>query len=238
MTVWRYEYPPLYAGILKRRYKRFLAEIELATGQTITAHCANTGPMVDVCILGAPVQVSYQNNPQRKLAYTWEMIQLCQPEPIWVGVNTSLPNRVLRLALEQRVFPELTNYETIKTEVVYGQDRRSRVDFVLTGNIPIYVEVKNTTWAKNRVALFPDTVTERGQKHLWELMALPPQSRAVMLYFINRGDCEKFAPGESADPVYAELLKKAIAQGVEILPCRFEITPEGIEYLGLAELNL
>lgn len=238
MSSFLYHYPPLFPGILKRRYKRFLADIELETGELITAHCPNTGPMTDVCEIGAPVQVSYHDNPKRKLAYTWEMIQLQTPEPIWVGVNTSLPNRVIKLALEQRIFSQLKDYETLKTEVVYGKDRRSRVDFLLTGDPPIYVEVKNTTWAKNEVALFPDTVTDRGQKHLRELMELPPKARAVMLYFINRADCEQFSPGDSADLVYGELLRQAIAKGVEILPCRFSVTPEGIEYLGLAEVNL
>ncbi|HEY9651222.1 MAG TPA: DNA/RNA nuclease SfsA, partial [Coleofasciculaceae cyanobacterium] len=103
---------------------------------------------------------------------------------------------------------------------------------------PIYLEVKNTTWAKGTVALFPDTVTTRGQKHLRELMALVPHARAVMLYFINRSDCTHFAPGDIGDPVYGQLLREAVARGVEVLPCRFDVTPEGIRYLGLAELRL
>ena len=238
MSDYLYRYPPLFPGKLKRRYKRFLADIELDTGELITAHCPNTGPMKDVCEIDAPVQVSYHDNPKRKLAYTWETIQLRQPEPTWVGINTALPNKVIKLALEARLFPELGDYETVKPEVVYGKDKRSRVDFVLTGESSIYLEVKNTTWKQDGMALFPDTVSDRGQKHLRELMALPPDSRAVMLYFINRHDCETFAPGDRADPVYGQLLREAISKGVEVLPCRFHTTPEGIRYLGLAQLAL
>jgi len=160
-----------------------------------------------------------------------------------VGINTSLPNRLVKLALQQQIFPELGKYDQIKSEVVYGQDKKSRVDFYLTGDPvsetvsqPIYLEVKNTTWSEGNLALFPDTVTTRGQKHLRELMALLPQNRAVMLYFINRGDCSEFSPGDRADPTYGRLLREAIAKGLEVLPCRFDVSPTGIRYLGLAKL--
>lgn len=294
---WLYQYPPLYPGILLKRYKRFFADIELASGEVITAHCPNTGPMTGVCTIGAKVQVSYSNNPKRKLAYTWEMIEVCDTEPTWVGINTALPNRVVKLALEKRIFPQLGNYGRIQGEVPYGLEKNSRVDFVLfppdkeipnsvqvqtvlnnttfpedlvktssesillikENNIspssvsptyslneteltetprPIYLEVKNTTFTKGKLALFPDTVTERGQKHLRELMALLPAIRPVMLYFINRGDCTSFAPGDSTDPVYGKLLREAVAKGLEVLPCRFEVTPMGIRYLGLAKFEL
>jgi sugar fermentation stimulation protein A len=172
---------------------------------------------------------------------TLELIQVHDNQPTWVGVNTMLPNRIVKLALAKNLFPELGNYSQIKGEVVYGQDKKSRVDFFLTGSDeerPIYLEVKNTTWAQNTLALFPDTETTRGQKHLRELTALLPQTRAVMLYFINRGDCTEFAPGDITDPVYGKLLRKAIALGLEILPCRFDISPFGIRYIGLAKLKL
>ena len=160
--------------------------------------------------------------------------------PTWVGVNTGLPNRVIKLALELRLFPELGNYSLIQPEVVYGKDKKSRVDFWLTGEEkPIFLEVKNTTWVKDTLALFPDTVTERGQKHLRELIEVVRQgSRAVMLYFINRGDCTDFAPGDSADRLYGQLFRQAISEGVEVLPCRFDVTPEGVRYLGLAKLDI
>ena len=233
-----YHYPPLVQGILVKRYKRFFADIELASGEIVTAHCPNTGPMTGVCQIGNAVQISKSPNPNRKLAYTWEMIEVTDTDaPIWVGVNTALPNPVTKLALENRLFPELGHYSEIRAEVPYGQEK-SRIDFVLQGDDqrPIYIEVKNTTWTHKNLVLFPDTVTTRGQKHIRELMSLLPTNRAVMLYFINRSDCDQFSPGDSADPVYGQLLRTAIDLGLEILPCRFNITPQGIQYLGLAEL--
>jgi sugar fermentation stimulation protein A len=231
-----YTYPQLYSGTLVKRYKRFFADIELTTGELITAHCPNTGPMTGVCEIGALVQVSFHDNPKRKLAYTWEMIEI---DGIWIGINTGLPNKLIKIALEQRLFPELGKYQTVRSEVVYGQDRRSRVDFVLSdGDLSIYLEVKNTTWSIDDVAIFPDTETTRGQKHLRELTDVMPEHRAVMLYLINRGDMTKFAPGDTTDPLYGQLLRTAVAKGLEVLPCRFEVSPEGVKYLGLAALVL
>jgi sugar fermentation stimulation protein A len=239
-----YNYPPLYPGKLVKRYKRFLADIELDTGELITAHCPNTGPMTGVCQVGAPVQVSYHDNPKRKLSYTWEMIQVDSTNPahgdkVWVGINTALPNKLIKIALEQRLFPELTDYQNVRSEVVYGLNNGSRVDFLLTGgDCPIYVEVKNTTWSIDDVAVFPDTETTRGQKHLRELTELIPNCRAVMLYLINRSDMQLFSPGDSTDPVYGKLLRAGVGKGLEVLPYRFEVTPEGVSYLGLAEVVL
>ncbi|AFY32914.1 DNA/RNA nuclease SfsA [Calothrix sp. PCC 7507] len=241
MTDWLYRYPPMYSGILLKRYKRFFADIQLVSGEVVTAHCPNTGPMTGVSTPGSAVQISQSDNPNRKLAYTLELIEVHDNQPTWVGVNTALPNRVVKLALEKHLFPELGNYSYIKGEVVYGQDKKSRVDFYLTGSDddrPIYLEVKNTTLSQGTLALFPDTETTRGQKHLRELTALLPQTRAVMLYFINRHDCTEFAPGDMTDPLYGKLLRNAIALGLEVLPCRFDISPEGIRYLGLAKLKI
>ena len=231
-----YQYPTLFSGRLIRRYKRFLADIELDSGEIITAHCPNTGPMTGIAIPGKEVQVSKSDNPKRKLAYTWEMIQI---DSTWVGTNTAIPNRVVKLALQQKLFPELaTRYSQVRSEVPYGKDKKSRVDFLLTGNDSqpaIYVEVKSVTFSKDNLALFPDTITIRGQKHLQELTDLVPDLKAVMVYFINRGDCNIFAPSDSCDPKYGELLRLAVAKGVEVLPYRFEITPQGISFLGLAD---
>lgn len=241
MSEYLYAYPPLQAGVLIKRYKRFFADIELASGEVITAHCPNTGPMTGVCTPGSAVQVSYHDNPKRKLAYTWELIQTGDREPTWVGINTNLPNRIVKLALEKHCFPELRDrYTQIQTEVRYGVENKSRIDFVLHGGNekPIYLEVKNTTWVQSDRALFPDTVTVRGQKHLRELMALQGQGTPVMLYFINRSDRTRFSPGDEADPTYGRLLREAIKCGVEVLPYRFEVSPEGIRYLGRAELIL
>ncbi|MEL6164569.1 MAG: DNA/RNA nuclease SfsA [Cyanobacteria bacterium J06628_3] len=278
MSEFIYRYPTLYPGTLVKRYKRFFADVKLDSGEIVTAHCPNTGPMKGVYIPGNRVQLSKSDNPKRKLAYTWEMIQLHDNEPTWVGVNTGLPNKIIKIALQNHIFPELGKYDEVKSEVVYGQDKKSRVDFYLPpseqandlsndlsnqllqleqvekkesnnigiknkmlpkqDNRAIYLEVKNTTWTDKRLALFPDTETTRGQKHIRELMALLPKARGVMLYFINRSDCTHFAPGDNADPVYGKLLRQAVSMGLEVLPCRFETTPEGVRYLGLAELKL
>lgn len=241
MIDWLYNYPTLYPGILLKRYKRFFADVQLDSGEVVTAHCPNTGPMTGVSTIGSAVQISKSDNPHRKLAYTLELIQVNDNQTAWVGVNTALPNRVIKLALEKRLFPELGEYEQVKGEVVYGKDRKSRIDFYLTGSAeqrPIYLEVKNTTWCQGTLALFPDTETTRGQKHLRELMEVLPASRSVMLYFINRGDCVEFSPGDTTDPVYGQLLREAIKLGLEVLPCRFDISPDGIRYLGLAKLKI
>jgi sugar fermentation stimulation protein A len=241
MTDFVYQYPTLYPGTLIKRYKRFFVDVELATGEVITAHCPNTGPMTGVCNPGCAVYVSQSDNPDRKLRYTLEILQVQDNGATWVGGNTSLPNRVIKQALTQRLVPGLGDYDQIRYEVPYGTDRKSRIDFLLIGtptDKPIYIEVKNTTWVQGNLAMFPDTVTTRGQKHLRELMALLPEALPVMLYFINRGDCPYFAPGDGADPVYGQLFREAIAKGVKILPCRFEVSPQGIRYLGLAELKL
>lgn len=233
MPDWLYQYPSLLSGKLLKRYKRFLADIQLDTGEIVTAHCPNTGPMTGISTPNSRVQISKSDNPKRKLAYTWEMIEVCDSQPTWVGVNTHLPNVVVKELLQQHLLP-LETYEHVKPEVRYGQEK-SRIDFLLTGTgKSIYVEVKSATWAQGQQVLFPDTVTTRGQKHIRELASLIPDARACLLFFINRGDCTTFAPGDQADPRYGELLRDAIAKGVEVLPCRFEITPGGIRYLGLA----
>jgi sugar fermentation stimulation protein A len=239
MTELLFRYPPLLRGTLVKRYKRFFADIELESGELITAHCPNTGPMTSISTVGSPVQVSCSTNPKRKLAYTWELIEVYDNAPTWVGVNTAMPNQVTKLLLTQRLLPSLQIYDTLRGEVAYGQEK-SRVDFLLTGDsiLPTYVEVKSTTWLTGECALFPDTVTTRGQKHIRELRAMLPEARVCMLYFINRGDCTAFSPGDIADPLYGKLLREAVDAGLEVFPCRFNITPEGIEYLGLAELRL
>jgi sugar fermentation stimulation protein A len=235
-------YPPLLFGTLVKRYKRFFADIELETGEIITAHCANTGSMTGICKIGCRVGVSCSDNPKRRLTYSWEIIYV---DDVWVGVHTGLPNQVVGKMLNDRVIPELGAYDLVQAEVAYGSEK-SRIDFVLSTTdaetdktSKIFIEVKNTTWCDGSLALFPDTVTTRGQKHLRELISIKDDNtRSVLLYFINRGDCDRFAPGDRADPEYGKLLRSAIAAGVEVMPCSFDVTPDGIEYLGLAELVL
>jgi len=229
-------FPPLLLGKLVKRYKRFFADIELESGEIITAHCANTGPMTSVSELGSAVYVSQNSDPKRKLKYSWEMIQV---DRTWVGINTSLPNRVIGYMLKHYLLPELEPYQTFQPEVAYGVEK-SRIDFVLQNDdFKTFVEIKNTTWHRGNLALFPDTVTTRGQKHIRELISiLSSNTNSVLIYFINRSDCDKFAPGDDADPEYGRLLRRSIEAGVKILPCRFHVTPEQIDYLGLAELEI
>ncbi len=231
-------YSDLFTGLLVSRYKRFFADIELDNGEIVTAHCANTGAMTGVCKIGSPVLVSYHSNPKRKLPYSWEAIYLDEQ---WIGINTSLPNRVIGHMLDRHLLSELETYTEVKSEVVYGNEK-SRIDFLLTDSSTrkrTYVEVKNTTWCIGNLALFPDTVTTRGQKHLRELMSVITENTAsALIFFINRGDCDRFAAGVQADPEYGRLFEEAIAKGVKVLACRFKIEPTKITYLGLANLDL
>jgi sugar fermentation stimulation protein A len=237
---------PLVEGVLIRRYKRFLADVQLDDGTEVTAHCPNTGPMTGVLHPGGRVRLRHDPSPARKLAWTWEQAQCpgADGQPVWVGVNTALPNRLVRATVEAGLLaPWLGPIGAIRAEVPYGEGRRSRIDLLLTpapeaaDQRPIYVEVKNTTWSDDDLALFPDTVTERGQKHLRELMALLPEARAVLLPCLSRGDVRRFAPGDAADPTYGELFRQALAAGVEVLPCRYSFDAEGVHWLGLASLE-
>jgi len=235
-------YPPLLEGILVKRYKRFFADIELETGEIAIAHCPNTGPMTSISTVGSRVYISQANDPKRKLKYTWEMIDV---NGIWVGVNTSLPNRIIGAMLDRHLLPELEPYNIFKPEVGYGTEK-SRIDFLLTdsnnsdsdNSIRTYVEIKNTTWHEGKTALFPDTVTTRGQKHLRELISIIDRNtKSAIIYFINRSDCDDFRAGEKADPEYARLLIEATSAGVKILPYRFQVTPQSVEFLGISKCD-
>lgn len=237
---------PLVEGVLLKRYKRFLADVELPDGDVVTAHCPNTGPMTGVLHPGGKVRLRHDPSPSRKLAWTWEQAQVSGADgsPIWVGINTALPNRLVRATIEAGLLePWLGPVGAIKAEVPYGENRRSRIDLLLTpaetaaDPRPIYVEVKNTTWSRGALALFPDTVTERGQKHLQELSALLPEARAVLVPCLSRGDVDRFAPGDAADPRYGELFRSALAAGVEVLPCIYDFSADAVTWLGLAAVE-
>ncbi len=159
---------PLTPGRLLRRYKRFLADVELSDGTVVTAHCPNSGSMLGCAAPGSPVLLSRSGNPSRKLPYTWELVHA---GACWVGINTGLPNRLVREGIEQGIVTELQGYGRIRQEVCYGAER-SRIDLLLEEPGLCYVEVKNFTLVEDGVARFPDAVTTRGQKHLRELMAM------------------------------------------------------------------
>jgi sugar fermentation stimulation protein A len=236
----------LHEGVLLKRYKRFLADVELSSGEVVTAHCANTGPMTGVLQVGGRVRLRHAPSPTRKLAWTWEQAEVpgASGTPVWVGINTALPNRLVRATIEAGCLePWLGPIAGIRAEVAYGLNRRSRIDLLLTPTEeaadprPIYVEVKNTTWSDGDLALFPDTVTERGQKHLEELMGVLPDARAVLVPCLSRADVARFAPGDSADPRYGELFREALDAGVDVLPCRYDFSASGIDWLGLAAVQ-
>jgi len=238
------KFPPLVEGILVKRYKRFLVDIELADGEIVTAHCANTGPMKGVLWPGGRVRLKYSPSPKRKLDWSWEQAEVPSHNELkrcWVGINTSLPNKLIRNLVEANCLEnQLGLIASIKPEVKYGLEGKSRIDLLLepeTNNSDtrnIYIEVKNTTWCDHSLALFPDTVTTRGQKHLRELMSLDSHSRAVLIPCISRNDLDSFAPGDSADAEYGRLFREAVNKGVEIIPCSFgffldHITWEGVK---------
>ena len=208
-----------------KRYKRFLADIELENGKSITVHCPNSGSMLGCSEPGSPVMISRSGNPTRKYPQTLEMVQA---ESVWVGVNTSLTNRLVREALEQRVVKDFGNIVSIIQEVKTSAN--TRLDFLLQGKGKhIYMEVKNCSLAVDGAAMFPDAVTSRGTKHLLELAALKQQGFLAAVFFcVQRGDADYFRPAQHIDPLYAETLLKVVAQGVKVLAYQADVSPEGI----------
>jgi sugar fermentation stimulation protein A len=221
------DYPsPLLPGTLIKRYKRFLADVRLLDGQVVTAHCANSGSMLGCNLPDSQVLLSFRDAPKRKLKYTWELVKV---GATWVGINTALPNHIVAEAIQGGAIPELTGYATLKPERKYG--RNSRIDLLLSDPEKglCYVEVKNVTLAEGSQALFPDAVTERGAKHLRELSDMVREGhRAVMVYLVQREDCDCFWPAEAIDPTYAAAFAAAQAAGVEALCYRCTVTPEGV----------
>ncbi len=217
----------LIPGTLVRRYKRFLSDVELAGGEIVTAHCPDPGSMIGLDAPGSSVWVSRATNPSRKLAYSWELIRV---DGHFVGINTSLPNALVEEALRANRIPELAGYRAIRREVPYG--RNSRVDFLLEDDArgECYVEVKNVHLKRGQAAEFPDSVTARGTKHLHELMDVVDRgARAVMMYVVQRRDCDSFAIAADIDPVYAEALDRAVDKGVETISYQCRVSLEAIE---------
>ncbi|HEY4745386.1 MAG TPA: DNA/RNA nuclease SfsA [Desulfuromonadaceae bacterium] len=216
---------PLIPGTLIKRYKRFLADVTLADGSMVTAHCPNSGSMKGCAVPGSRVFLSRSTNPNRKLAHTWE---LAESDGFWAGINTGLPNRLVREAIEDGTVAELQGYGTIRPEVPYGE--HSRIDLLLEGPTGrCFVEVKNVTLVEQGRALFPDAVTTRGQKHLNELMRVVREGdRGVIFFTVQRGDGHAVSPADAIDPEYGRLLRLALANGVEALAYRAEVTTEEI----------
>lgn len=217
--------PHLTKGIILKRYKRFFADVEFDDGSVGIAHCPNTGSMRSCWEPGAPAEVSFSDNPKRKLKWTLERVDMGNG---WVGVNTHRTNPVIHEALKKGVISSISVYDQIKPEVkMEYRAEKARLDFMLTtqDQPDAYVEVKNVTlWdphAYGHVLTFPDAVTERGRKHLEFLSSLAGQGkRAIMLYALNRPEGEAFSPADKIDPAYGEALRKAKEGGVELIALR------------------
>jgi sugar fermentation stimulation protein A len=217
----------LVEGRLIRRYKRFLADIQLAGG-VVTAACPNTGSLMGCCEAGSRVWLSESESASRKYRHTWEIVEVGK---VMVGINTGLPNALVSEAIADGTIGELSGYAAVRREVAFGEER-SRVDLLLEGpgREDCYVEVKNVTAAASKgVALFPDCVSERGSKHLRELMRLKAKGmRPVQLYCVQRGDVNEVRPADGIDHAYGRTLREAIAAGVEVLAYRARVTPREI----------
>ena len=225
---------PLIRGKFIKRYKRFLADIKLTGGETVTAHCTNSGSMKS-CLEGdADVYMSPVDDLKRKTQFTWEMIKI---NGDWVGINTNIPNVLAYEAVKNGEIDELQGYTIVKREVKYGN---SRFDvYAENEKEKCFIEVKNVTLKEGNFALFPDAVTKRGKKHLEELIRVKESGlRAVMLFVVQRTDVEIFAPAWNIDPDYSEKLNEAYQKGVEIIPVQADVSPGEIVIIGKMKFQL
>lgn len=220
----------LKAGHLQTRYKRFFADIELDTGEIITAHVPNPGKMLGLLTPGTPALLTHLNDPKKKLQYRLEALQ---ERGIWVGVNTQWPNRVVMKAITDGLIPALHGYTVLTPEVKYGIN--SRIDILASGHPDrsnAYVEVKNVHFSRQEgVAEFPDCVTLRGAKHLHELIEMVRSGfRAVVVFCVQRHDVHRFDIARDCDPGFGRAYDAARAAGVEFIALSFEFSGDGLRY--------
>lgn len=219
---------PLVPATLIRRYKRFLADCLLEDGREVTAHVANPGSMLGLKDEGLRIWLEPNDDPKKKLKWAWRLVE--HTDGHFTGVDTGVPNRVLKAALMAGEVAGLDGYDLVRPEVKYGEN--SRIDFLLTGadRPDCYVEVKSVTLSRTPgLAEFPDSVTARGTKHLGELAAMAALGhRAVMLYLVQRSDCTQVTLAADIDPAYAAAFARARDAGVEVLALGCGISPEGI----------
>ena len=217
---------PLVQGTLIKRYKRFLADIRLESGEIITAHCPNTGTMLSCSKPDSPVALSRSDNPKRKYPFTLEMVM---DNSTWVGVNTAKTNKLVAEAIENGKIAEFQNVTTIKSEI--RTSLHTRLDLQVTdGNDSTYIEIKNCSLAIDGCAMFPDAVTARGTKHLHELSRLTGEgSKSCIFFLVQRMDANRFSPASHIDPTYSEALLNATKAGVTVLVYQAEVSPMGIQ---------
>jgi sugar fermentation stimulation protein A len=220
----------LVKGRLLKRYKRFLADVELESGEVITAHCANTGKMTGCAEPGVIVWLSQNNNPARKLKYSWELTETKAGHII--GIHSAKANDIVDEALLAKVIDQLAQYDNIQREVKVGS--KSRIDFVLSDNIEqCFVEVKSVTLlGENGIGMFPDTVSERASRHVQELMTLKQQGhRAVLVFCVQHSGIDLVCPADEIDPAYGDIVRQAIAAGVEVLVYGCELSVDEIKLI-------
>jgi sugar fermentation stimulation protein A len=216
----------LVSGKLIKRYKRFLADVELEGGEVITAHCPNSGSMLGLQEPESLVYLKYHNSSSRKLQYSWELLEA---EGVMVGIHAALANKIAEEALLNGRIKELIPYKSIKREVKYGAN--SRVDFLLEDNSgqKCYLEVKNVHLKRGDFAEFPDAVSLRAAKHMQDLERVVSEGhRAVVLFVVQRPDCDKFRIAADIDPGYQAAFGQALANGVEALCYKCDVTLSGV----------
>jgi sugar fermentation stimulation protein A len=221
--------PSFQPATLIRRYKRFLADIELPDGTTTTIHCPNTGSMKNCNIPGSRVWYSTSDNKTRKYPHTFEIVEVSGKH--LAGINTNRANHLVREAIEKGKVSELTGYASLRHEVKYGKEN-SRIDFLLQGHPDqpdraCYIEVKNVTLGMEKgLGMFPDAITTRGTKHLRELMHIVSQGdRAILFFCVQHSGIKRVEPAVEIDPVYSEILVEAARAGVEILAWQAKLSP-------------
>lgn len=219
---------PLVPATLVKRYKRFLADCRLADGTAITAHCANPGSMMGLAAPGTKVWLEPNDDPKKKLDWGWRLVEHLDGH--FTGVDTAVPNRMLKAALEAREVPALDGYDQVRAEVTYGE--KSRIDFLLSadGKPDAYVEVKSVTLCRHPgVAEFPDAKTDRGARHMLELALMAKQGyRAAVFFLVQRTDASEMKIADDIDPRYAEALLTAYGAGVEVIVHSTNISPRGV----------
>jgi sugar fermentation stimulation protein A len=227
---------PLVDAVLLKRYKRFLADVKLPSGEVIVAHVPNSGSMKGVSSSGSPCRILKSSNPLRKLPYTLEMVQV--ESKAWVGVNTSRTNSLVRELIEKKIIESWSSYSEIKPEIKINAE--SRLDFLLSHETKKhYIEVKNVSMATPPLAVFPDAETTRGQKHLNELALLAKQGHGAEIFFVvQREDCHAFRPCDDIDPEYGRILRRVTKEGVNIQCWSCTVNADGIEIVRPLEIDL